>query len=211
MQHHPKHQLDHLVVIGETLAQGVDYAESLLGVRMQAGGEHPLMGTHNQLLKIADDVFLEVIAINPAAKPPQRARWYGMDDLSARLPRLATWAVNTTNLTASFAASPLRDCEAVPVSRGELQWEIGLPRNGKMLMEGACPTLLQWPVGIHPTQTLDDVGCQLLQLHIRHPDAQLIRESFEEKLNDSRVVYTPSDTVSLTAVIDTPNGVVELN
>lgn len=211
MQHQPKHQLDHLVVIAESLATGVEYVESMLGVGMQAGGEHPLMGTHNRLLKISPDVFLEVIAINPAAQPPQRSRWFGMDDLSGPLPRLATWAVNTTNLTASFAAAPLRDCEAVPVSRGELQWEIGLPRNGKMLMGGACPTLLQWPVGVHPTRTLDDVGCQLLQLDVQHPDALLVQQSFEEKLADDRVVYTTASDVGLRAVIETGNGVVEFS
>jgi hypothetical protein len=210
MQHQPKHQLDHLVVIADSLANGVEYVESILGVGMQAGGEHPLMGTHNRLLKISPDVFLEVIAINPSAKPPQRSRWFGMDELSGPLPRLATWAVNTTNLTASFVAAPLRDCEAVPVSRGDLQWEIGLPRNGKMLMGGACPTLLQWPVGVHPTSTLDDVGCQLLQLDVQHPDALLVQQSFEEKLADDRVVYTTASAIALKAVIQTPNGVVEL-
>jgi len=32
-------------------------------------GAHPLMGTHNRLLALGD-LYLEVIAVDPAAQPP---------------------------------------------------------------------------------------------------------------------------------------------
>ena len=45
--------LDHLVVIAPTLADGVAWCESTLGVTPGPGGEHPLMGTHNRLIHIS--------------------------------------------------------------------------------------------------------------------------------------------------------------
>ena len=72
--------LDHLVVGAASLEQGVTYIQEQLGVAIPKGGEHPLMGTHNHLMQLGNDVFLEVIAVNPDAPTPDRPRWYGLDD-----------------------------------------------------------------------------------------------------------------------------------
>ena len=60
--------VDHLVVAAATLAQGVAWCEATLGLTPGPGGKHPLMGTHNRLLKIATaafpEAYLEIIAID---------------------------------------------------------------------------------------------------------------------------------------------------
>ena len=65
--------LDHLVIMATSLEQGVAWCEATLGATPGPGGEHPLMGTHNRLLKIASPGFagayLEIIAINSIAIP----------------------------------------------------------------------------------------------------------------------------------------------
>jgi len=80
--------LDHLVVAAATLAEGVQWCEALLGVTPGPGGQHPLMGTHNRLFDISSEAFpqafFEIIAIDPAAPPPGRARWFGLDTLDLR-------------------------------------------------------------------------------------------------------------------------------
>ena len=63
---------------------------------MPAGGAHPLMGTHNHLLRLGETLFLEVIAPDPAAGPSLRPRWFALDDPRVRAeltasPRLTTW------------------------------------------------------------------------------------------------------------------------
>ncbi|MBI2751695.1 MAG: VOC family protein [Burkholderiales bacterium] len=61
--------VDHLVIMAASLEQGVAWCEATLGVTPGPGGEHPLMGTHNRLLKIATpgfpQAYLEIIAVNP--------------------------------------------------------------------------------------------------------------------------------------------------
>jgi hypothetical protein len=95
--------LDHLVVAARSLEAGVRWCEDTLGIAPGPGGVHPLMGTHNRLFSIASERFanayFEIIAIDPAAPPPRRARWFGMDalDLSAG-PRLIHWVARTARL-----------------------------------------------------------------------------------------------------------------
>ena len=61
-------KLDHIAFAAHSLDQANDYALRLFGVKLPAGGAHPLMGTHNLLTRIASGVFLEFIAIDPAER-----------------------------------------------------------------------------------------------------------------------------------------------
>ena len=60
-------QLDHLVVMADSLDAGVQWCEQTLGITPNAGGEHPLMGTHNRLINVSSPAFprayLEIIAL----------------------------------------------------------------------------------------------------------------------------------------------------
>src|SRR4051812_23817798 len=92
----PKLALDHLVLAAADLAQGVSFVADRLGVRAPAGGRHAVMGTHNALVRLGRDVYLEIIAIDPEAPAPARARWFGLDEprMRRRLaeqPRIVTW------------------------------------------------------------------------------------------------------------------------
>ena len=89
-------QFDHLVVIADTLDAGVRHVVDALQIEPVPGGQHPGMGTHNQLLNVGGGLYLEIIAIDPQAAAPQRARWFGLDQpaVQARLgsgPFLAHW------------------------------------------------------------------------------------------------------------------------
>jgi hypothetical protein len=44
--------LDHLTVAALTVDEGVDHVRRSLGVVMPPGGAHPLMGTHNHLMRL---------------------------------------------------------------------------------------------------------------------------------------------------------------
>ena len=106
----PSAEVDHLVIAAETLAQGCDYVESGLRVRPQPGGKHPTMGTHNALLRLGERLYLEVMAIDPEAPKPLRARWFDLDDVRMRAtlaegPRLMHFVARTRDLDALVRAA----------------------------------------------------------------------------------------------------------
>ena len=87
--------IDHLVFGAYSLDEGVDFIYQKLGVMPNQGGKHPLMGTHNKLLKLGRSIYLEIIAIDPDATKPNRPRWFGLDDLQpASKPKLLTWVAD---------------------------------------------------------------------------------------------------------------------
>jgi glyoxalase-like protein len=208
-------QIDHITVAAESLRAGVTHAEAALGVTIPFGGAHPLMGTHNHLLRLGDRLFLEVIAPDPAAGPLSRRRWFGLDDPKQRAeltvsPRLATWVVATNDIEASLRQVPHAAGPAITVTRGELAWLISVPPDGAMPFDGAFPTLIQWAGGRHPASRMPDLGCSLLALEIGHPEAELIGESLRPFLADPRVRFSAAEGPSLRATIKTSYGEREL-
>ena len=72
-------QIDHLAIVGDSLAEATAWVQERLGTGLAPGGVHPHMGTHNRLLSLGPDAYLEAIAINTDVPPPVHARWFGMD------------------------------------------------------------------------------------------------------------------------------------
>ena len=64
--------IDHLVIAAPDLESGANHVADLLGVAPQGGGAHPRMGTHNRVMGMFGGMYLEVIAIDPAAPAPER-------------------------------------------------------------------------------------------------------------------------------------------
>ena len=171
-----KTQIDHLVVVAQTLELGVQWCEATIGITPGPGGEHAQYGTHNRLFKIATPVnplaYLEIIAINPEAKRPANAaarRWFDMDDAALQAavtiePRLVHFVVNISDLQAACAALKAQGIDRGPAvqasrhsRRGVLQWQITVREDGQRLFNGALPSLIQWgkpeaaePLRLHP-------------------------------------------------------------
>lgn len=204
-------QIDHLVITAPSLATGVEYVRDVLGVTPQAGGKHPAMGTHNCLLKLGDTVFLEVLCVDPDAPAPDRPRWFQLDEEeSVQEPRLATWVVRTTDIKAALTASPVVSGYVTPMSRGDLNWHITLPRNGSLPLQGVAPTLIQWEQQVtHPAGRLAESGCSLLKLEGFHPRADKVREMLDAVgfIGDFSISPLPAGAVPyLVAHIQTPAG-----
>ena len=71
-------KIDRLLLGTEDLSSATKALEFDFGVSFDVEGEHPVMGTHNRLLRLQADTYLKVIAANPAALP-QRTRWFSID------------------------------------------------------------------------------------------------------------------------------------
>lgn len=198
-------QLDHLVVAAGRLEDGVEYVEDTLKVRLTSdGGKHPLMGTHNRLLNLGDRTYLEVIAIDPAAPAPGHPRWFALDEFVGG-PGLLTWVARTESLEqyASLGLGPVGKA-----SRGDLEWLFTIPPDGRLHLGGAVPYLIQWGQR-HPTDSLPDLGCRLVELTALHPQPALVKDLLRQ-LDLNQIPVERSDSPGLRAQIQTPGGLKEL-
>jgi hypothetical protein len=202
-------RLDHIVVASLTLEEGVAHVERCLGVIVPPGGEHPLMGTNNHLMRLGDEIYLEIISPNPKVHP-QRPRWFGLDgsELLAQLklaPRLITWVARVPDLKMALQRA-LEAGDIVSASRGNLSWLISVSADGAMPFDGAFPTLIQWPSGPHPSERMVDLGCRPQRLEVAHPRANLIRGMLSSNFEDQRITLMDESQVRLRAEIMTPTG-----
>ena len=195
-------ELDHIAVAAATLGEGAAWVERALGVPLQDGGKHPTMGTHNRLLGLGPGLYLEVIAVDPEAPPPPRARWFRLDEFAGP-PRLTNWIVRTGGLEAALALAPPGAGEPMAFARGDYRWRMAVPADGRLPYDDAFPALIEWEGTQHPSDRLTDRGCRLARLEVTHPDAASLRAALP--LQDARVTVTAGPP-SLRAVIATPAG-----
>jgi hypothetical protein len=195
--------LDHIAISAETLETGAEWVEMALGVPLVGGGKHPHMGTHNRLLSLGD-LYLEVIAIDPAAPNPGYPRWFDLDHFRGP-PRLTNWICRTGNLDAALADAPRGTGTATDLARGDYRWRFAIPATGTLPFDDCFPALIQWQGDLHPAKSLRDHGIRLSRLEITHPDATALRAAIEG-VADPRVTVTLGPYHSLRATFDTPQG-----
>ncbi len=171
------------------------------------------MSTHNHVFSITSDAFpnayFEIVAIDPDAPPPGRARWFGLDALDlSRGPRLVTFVARTTALDAALAA--LRDAgfdggRALAASRetpaGPLRWRIAVRDDGAVLCGGAMPTLIEWGER-HPVSSMPASGVSLRSL--------VLRGVPKSALNIALVSVDNTPGPALEAHLQTPRGPITL-
>jgi Glyoxalase-like domain len=218
-------RVDHLIVAASSLEEGTAWCEATLGVVPAAGGEHPLMGTHNRLLRIATvdypRAYFEVIAIQPGREPQRGRRWFDLDDETLRDslrrsgPRLVHFVASVPDVrqaVAAWRALGLDRGEVVEASRmtprGLLQWQITIRGDGQRLFDGVLPTLIEWG-GTHPAPGLPESGVTLQSMAVSHPDAPRLRSAWEAV--GLQGVAVKDGAAALCAVLDTPSGRVRLS
>ncbi|AFU47895.1 hypothetical protein C380_21015 [Acidovorax sp. KKS102] len=221
--------VDHLVVLAADLASGVAWCERTLGVTPTAGGEHPLMGTHNRIFNVASPThpraYLEIIAINPGASKAistNARRWFDMDDanLQAQVaqhgPQLIHWVASVPDVEAACTALSALDMDrgavitaSRPTPHGLLQWQITVRDDGLRLMDGCLPTLIQWGA-VHPCDSLPASGVQLEQLALQHLQAATLQVACTAVGVATSVLVTPGAAPRLSAQLSTPRGPVTL-
>jgi hypothetical protein len=212
--------IDHLVVAADSLAQGVAWCEQVLGVVPGPGGRHALMGTHNRLLRLGGDfpnAYLEIIAIDPEAPPPGRARWFGLDrpELQAALresPRLVQLVARTREVEMLRWGLINRGIDPGPplaaerqTPEGLLSWRILVRDDGRNACDGLLPTLIEWQ-GRHPTEAMAVSPLRLVDATLAGLPAPVL------DLLRLRGVATPvagAAAPGLRVVLDTPRGHVE--
>jgi hypothetical protein len=207
--------IDHLVVAANSLDEGTDYILETLKVKLQAGGVHSEMGTHNRLLKLGQGCYLEVVAINPRAQKPERPRWFELDTHSMqeklrKRPQLVTWAIRTDHIEKLSQRSTYPLGNVTPINRGNLYWRLTLTEDGHLPERGFVPFLIQWDKKPHPAFALQKSGCSLVELHGYHAHPESITHILEsvgaEHLIRIKQLESRAEPY-LAAVIETPGGI----
>jgi hypothetical protein len=216
-------RVDHLVVAADSLEQGVQWCEATLGVTPGPGGQHSLMGTHNRVLRISTAqyprAYLEIIAIDPAAPPPGRRRWFDLDDVVLKQkirqqPRLVHFVASTNDAQASLQAlerNGIDRGELVAAERatpnGALKWRISIRSDGQRLFYGGLPTLIQWD-STHPADAMPEAGLALQSLHACYPRPADLQAAYAAiGLKD---VAVEQGMPNVKAILATPKGLVTL-
>jgi hypothetical protein len=164
-------ELDHLVVAAADLDEGARWVEERLGVARDAGGKHEAFGTHNRVLSLGPECYLEVIAIDPEAPSPGRARWFELDtdamlDRLAGGPHLVHWVVRVSSLS--------EERDVVELSRGSNRWALTVAPDGRMPLGGIAPSHILWH-SPPPATLLPDKGIRLDTLSISTRDVEALR------------------------------------
>ena len=228
-------QVDHLVVVADSLDQGVAWCEETLGITPGPGGEHPLMGTHNRLFSVAGPAFprayFEIIAIQPGVTPrraPGTHRWFDMDDreLQARVasegPQLVHFVASVPGVVSAvkaLAALGLDRGSVLEVSRQTatalLQWRITVRDDGQRLFYGGLPTLIQWGEAgedparaAHPLDAMPASSVTLETLQVSHPQPDKLQVA-HAAIGLAGVTVTQG-APNLLATLQTPRGLVTL-
>ena len=144
------HKLDHIVLGANTLQEGTDYVEKKLGFSLSEIGYHHHMGTHNRVIKIGKNIYLEVIAIDPNSNKPKHFRWFNLDnkDQQARLklsPQIIGYVIENENLDILKFYNPFFEA-----SRGNYCWEFAMPKcdnnqiKNELIESGLVPSIINW-------------------------------------------------------------------
>lgn len=208
-------KIDHFAIGAETLEQGVAAMEHALGVTLPRGSKHDAMSTHNCVCQAGNESFLELIAIDPDAPDPGRARWFSLDDPATRArlaerPRPLCWVVNTDDLDGVIAASPIDLGEVVDFRRGERTWRLTVPADGHLPEGGLLPAFIEWSPGPHPSTGQQDLGIRLREVRISSPESAQLR-TILEALSVAHLATVSDGPPALSFVLDTPNDTVMLD
>jgi Glyoxalase-like domain len=214
-------QLDHIAIIAPSLKDGIVWVRDCLGLSPQIGGQHPQMGTHNMLLRLngqngGDDLFLELITIDPNAPKPVHSRWFGLDDRDAletnwhegrRLRGMVARTDKLSTLTTLAGQSPELLGQPMRMTRGEREWQFAVRADGRLAMDGAVPHLMNWGAQGPAASTLPDLGCRLLELVLETPAPEAIQGVYDRIGFFGGPKLREGPRQKLMAVIETPTGV----
>ena len=215
--------VDHLVYGVPELAAGVARIAELLGVTPAPGGSHEGRGSHNALLSLGGDAYLEIIAPDPAQPRPPRPRPFGLDSLAT--PRLVTFAVHANRTGGAEPAvadvrlerwrahAAARGYDPGPVAAGSrrrsdgslLRWH--LCQQVELPFGGAVPFLIDWDAVDSPAASAP-AGCRLLNLEVQSPEPGAVGPAL--RALGVTVAVRAADRPGLRATVATPRGTVQL-
>ncbi|MGI9544402.1 MAG: VOC family protein [Cyclobacteriaceae bacterium] len=203
--------IDHIVYAAPDLALGIKRVEELLGVEAVVGGQHLGRGTHNALLALGDDIYLEIIAPDPAQTSMSSPLWMRVDAIKE--PKLIAWAAQSDDLMGLTGLASGNSISLGKISTGSrnlpdgqvLSWQLTEPNDDTI--DWLTPFFIDWGQSPHPAASLPSAGT-LISLTGSHPQHEKVQDATE--LLGYKLPTQRGARVSLNAGIQTNSGIVVL-
>ena len=181
--------VDHLIFGAPDLEEAVALLAVRTGVTAAPGGRHPAWGTHNALLALGPDVYLEILAPDPLRVPTAA-------ELEGRVAQAREAGVALGDI-----GSGQRDVASGPPLRFSFSDPLARP------YDGIAPFLVHWGDTPHPARSAPG-GLRLLRFTGAHPRGRALGAALASFGVSLDVARGPKPL--LRAVIEGPVGRVEL-
>lgn len=202
--------LDHILWATHDLDDGIAHFERLTGIRAARGGRHPGRGTHNALLALTQNSYLEIIAPDPSQSLDNNL---GATIKALPSPGIFTFAVQCNDMPSLVAAAK----RAKIAIEGPDNWSREQPDGPTLRWLLAftndtpfgryVPFYIDWQKSPHPSTTTPG-GLQLLDFTIRHPEHAQLSALYAALNIDVRVA--PGDRPDMLASLQGPRGPITL-
>ncbi|MEN3377605.1 MAG: hypothetical protein V7604_2960 [Hyphomicrobiales bacterium] len=209
-------KLDHITVIAPSLAEGVLHVRTCLDLDVPFGQRHAYMGTCNHLLQLGDTVYLEIVALDPEADAPDRARWFGLDDRKKVRSdwnegrRLRGWVARTDAIAAVITGREDIFGEKVSLPAVNAAFDFAIPNDGSLPLDGAAPSIIDRRGKPRAMANIADLGARLSSFTLEHPDPAAVEALYRTLTVDRPPEIRRGATLRYRARIETPAGPREL-
>ncbi|MEP3245030.1 MAG: VOC family protein [Sneathiella sp.] len=203
-------KLDHLTIIAPSLDEGINHVHTCLGIEPGNEAVHTNMGTHNRRLRLGDDLYLEIVAIDPDAPAPGRPRWLALDfqkqlqkDWEARK-RLKSWVARTEDIGQAISGY-----ESLLGAKTWLEnaFHFSVLPDGSLPLDGALPCVIDRGGNPPPSTRFEDQGFRLQDFVLDHPEPTKIIRHFNTLKISGHPTVRESPDFRLSALIKTPDGI----
>ena len=175
-------EIDHVLMAVAGLDQGAERLEKELGLKVQAGGRHPGLGTVNRILPLGQQ-YLELIAVADPAEAATSRLGQRVTKSVAGGRTFVDWALRTDDLGALQDRLRGAGWELPPA------WSGSRPRPDGMVLRWrtqdldpsldatVIPFVIEWdiPAGAHPGEQGAQHTLTKVVLGARDPDAALAK------------------------------------
>ncbi len=200
----PDVQIDHVIWAVPDLDAGAEYLRDLSGVDPIVGGVHPGRGTRNKLISAGDNMYVEVIAPDPAQLPldPVQNPVQAFADRISRMdgPEVDMFAYASSDLEFMAEAGRELGFEVVGPTPGQRRTPDGeLIRWSHVDFVGHnfgqfVPFAINWLDSTHPATTSPQ-GVVIEGITVEHPRAEELRRIYEALRIPAEVVYAEEPAI----------------
>ncbi len=201
MKKEKEETIDHIILGINDLDKGIAQFKELTGVEPVFGGVHPYSFTHNALVALDGEMYIEIMAPRPDAENVP-AYFLTLETLTP-----IDWAVRVANInqtkeklkTAGFVTTESKDGSRAKPDGTKLTWTtFGIEQHDDF------PFFIEWGAGVlHPSFSSPS-GCSLQSFQINTPEDEALSKF--NTLLQLGVIVSKETKTHMQVILNTPNG-----